>query len=59
MCQQSYENDDEGDLVETPRGLTWESFRIVWVEYMLTVCKKDAAEQQRYYLKGISEKQVV
>lgn len=28
-----------------------------WV--MLTVCKKDAAEQQRYYLKGISEKQVV
>lgn len=48
VCYQSYE-DEDGDLVE-PRGITWESFRIARVEYMLTVCKKDAAEQQRYYL---------
>ena len=48
VCYQSYENVD-GDLVK-PRGITWESFRIARVEYMLTVCKKDAAEQQRYYL---------
>ena len=48
VCYQSYE-DEDGDLV-IPRGITWESFRIARVEYMLTVCKKDAAEQQRYYL---------
>lgn len=48
VCYQAYE-DQDGDLVK-PRGITWESFRIARVEYMLTVCKKDAAEQQRYYL---------
>lgn len=49
VCYQEYE-DEDGDLITEPRGHTWETFRLVRVEYMLTVCKKDAAEQQRYYL---------
>lgn len=49
VCWQPYE-DEDGDLVKDPRGLSWEAFRMVRNEYMLTVCKKDAAEQQRYYL---------
>ena len=49
VCFQDYE-DEDGNLVTEPRGHTWETFRLVRVEYMLTVCKKDAAEQQRYYL---------
>ena len=36
--------------METPRGQTWKTFRMVRVEFMLTVLKKDAAEQERYYM---------
>ena len=49
ICLQAYD-DEDGNLVETPRGQTWETFRMVRVEFMLTVLKKDAAEQERYYM---------
>ena len=49
ICLQAYD-DADGNLVKTPRGQTWETFRMVRVEFMLTVLKKDAAEQERYYM---------
>lgn len=48
VCHLPYKGKD-GEQ-HAPRGLTWESFRLVRYEFMLTALPKDSAEQQRYYM---------
>lgn len=49
ICHEPYV-DKDGNEQSTPRGQSWESLALVQREFLLTVFRKDAAEQQRIYM---------